>query len=56
MSMHNAKNERIKRRYYTWLKEARGQTEATIDQVASSIDRFEAYAKHTDFRTLLPVP
>jgi integrase len=51
MSMHNAKNERIKRRYYTWLKEARGQTEATIDQVASSIDRFEAYAKHADFRT-----
>jgi integrase len=49
--MHNPKNERIKRRYYTWLKEARGQTEATIDQAAASIDRFEAYTKHADFRT-----
>jgi integrase len=49
--MHNAKNERIKRRYYIWLKEARGQSEATIDQIAASIDRFEAYTKCADFRT-----
>jgi integrase len=48
--MHNAKNERIKRRYYTWLDEALGHSDATIDQVASSIDRFEAYAKYADFR------
>jgi hypothetical protein len=38
MRNHNARNERIKRKYYTWLKEARGQSEATIDQVSSSID------------------
>ena len=49
MRNHNARNERIKRKYYTWLKEARGQSEATIDQVSSSIDRFETYAKHADF-------
>jgi integrase/recombinase XerD len=49
MRNHNARNERIKRKYYTWLKEARGQSEATIDQVSSSIDRFDAYAKHADF-------
>src|SRR3954470_3572064 len=47
--MHNAKNDRTKRRYYTWLREALGQEEATIDQIASSIDRFEKYAKHADF-------
>src|ERR1700690_1386242 len=50
-SMHTAKNERIKRRYYIGLKKARGQSEATIDQIAASIDRFEAYTKCADFRT-----
>jgi integrase/recombinase XerD len=49
MRNHNARNERIKRRYYIYLREARGQSEATIDQVSSSIDRFEAYAKYADF-------
>lgn len=49
MRNHNARNERTKRKYYIWLREARGQSEATIDQVASSIDRFETYAKHADF-------
>jgi len=41
MQKHNAANERIKRKYYIWLKEARGHSEITIDQVAASIDRFE---------------
>ena len=49
MRTHNARNERIKRKYYTWLRAARGQSEATIDQVSASIDRFETYAKHADF-------
>ena len=49
MRTHNARNERTKRKYYDWLKEARGRSEATVDQVASSIDRFEAYTKHADF-------
>jgi hypothetical protein len=43
MQKHNAANERIKRKYYIWLKEARGHSEATIDQVASSIDRFDGH-------------
>src|SRR5262249_33787123 len=49
MRNHNARNDRIKRKYYTWLQEALGQSEATIDQVSSSLDRFEAYAKYADF-------
>ena len=49
MRTHNARNERIKRKYYDWLREALGHTDATIDQVASSIDRFEAYARFADF-------
>ncbi|HEY2529179.1 MAG TPA: site-specific integrase [Xanthobacteraceae bacterium] len=51
MPKFNAANEQIKRKYYTWLREARGQSEATIDQVAASIDRFEDYAKRADFRS-----
>jgi site-specific recombinase XerD len=50
MPAHNASNERIKRKYYAYLKDARGRNESTIDQVASSIDRFETYTKHADFR------
>lgn len=50
MQKHNPANERIKRKYYIWLKEARGHSEVTIDQVAASIDRFETYGKHIDFR------
>ena len=49
MRTHNARNERIKRKYNDYLKEARGQSEATVDQIASSIDRLEVYTKHADF-------
>jgi hypothetical protein len=34
MTKHNANNERIKRKYTTFLKQAKGQNEATVDSVA----------------------
>lgn len=34
-------NERIKRRYLTYLKEAKGQDEKSLDKVAAAIRRFE---------------
>jgi len=34
MTMHNPDNERIKRRYFAYLKEARRQSEPTVDAVA----------------------
>jgi hypothetical protein len=32
----NPPNERIKRKYYDWLKEAKGRNEATVDQAAAA--------------------
>ena len=47
---HNAKNERIKRKYLIFLKEAKRQNEASIDAVAKALSRFEEYTKHRDFK------
>jgi site-specific recombinase XerD len=43
-------NERMKRQYFTYLKEALGQSEQSIDSVAKAIARFEAYTKWRDFK------
>jgi site-specific recombinase XerD len=48
--MHNANNERIKRKYFSFLKEAKRNSEATVDASAKALDRFEVYTKHRDFR------
>jgi len=50
MKKYNANNERIKRKYLTFLKQAKGQNEASIDAVAKAIARFEFYNKHKDFK------
>lgn len=50
MRKHNSGNERIKRRYFTYLKEARRQEESTVDAAAKALSRWEDYAKHRDFR------
>ena len=50
MTNHNAINERIKRQYFIYLKEALGHSEQTIDCVAKAIARFEAYTKGRDFK------
>lgn len=51
MISYNASNERIKRQYFAYLVEAQGQSEQTIDAVAKSIARFEAYIRYKDFKT-----
>jgi integrase/recombinase XerD len=51
MMKHNANNERIKRQYFTFLKEAKRQNESSVDEVAKSVSRFETYTKHKDFKT-----
>ncbi len=51
MQKHNAANERIKRRYFIYLKEAKRQSEATVDAVAAALARFETYNKKRDFKT-----
>jgi len=50
MHKHHPDNERIKHRYFTFLKEAMRQSEPTIDGVAKAIARFEDYNKYRDFK------
>jgi len=51
MKNHTPQNERIKRAYFTYLTEARGFSEQTLDGVAKAINRFEVYTKFRDFKT-----
>lgn len=51
MRIHCAKNERIKRAYFEYLKEARRQNEVSIDAVAKALSRFEEYSKYRDFNS-----
>jgi integrase/recombinase XerD len=51
MTKRNAANERIKRRYFAFLKDAKGRDEVSIDAAAKAIDRFEEYSRHRDFKT-----
>ncbi|MEO9132442.1 MAG: site-specific integrase [Sphingomonas sp.] len=50
MTKHNPANERIKRDYFAYLKEARGRDESTIDGVAKSLARFEESTKARDLK------
>ena len=50
MLMHNASNERIKRQYFAYLKEAKRHNEATVDGVAKALSRFETDTKFRDFK------
>src|ERR1700730_4689642 len=52
MKTHNPENERIKRTYFTYLAEAQGFSEATLDSVAKPINRFESYTKFRDCKAL----
>jgi integrase len=50
MRTHNPQNERIKRAYFTYLAEAKGFSEATLDAVAKALNRFESYTRFRDFK------
>ncbi len=50
MKKHDPNNERIKRKYFTFLKEAKGQSGATVDAVAKALNRFEVYTNFRDFK------
>jgi len=54
MTQHNSCNERIKRKYFTYLKEAKRQSEPTVDAAAKALDRFEIYTNHRDFKLFCP--
>ena len=50
MTKPNPENERQKRAYFAWLREAHGRDDATIARVAASLARFEENTKGRDFK------
>jgi integrase len=50
MKTHNPGNERVKREYFAYLKEAKRYSEASLDGVAKALNRFETYTKFRDFK------
>ena len=48
--MHNPENERIKRAYFFYLKEARRLGEHSVDCAAAALAKFEDYTKFRDFK------
>jgi site-specific recombinase XerD len=51
MKKHNPANERIKRQYLIFLKEAKGYSEPTVDTTAKALKRFEEYTGFRDFKS-----
>jgi integrase len=50
MPQHNEENERIKRRYFTYLREARRYSEASVEAAAMAIDRFDTFHGRRSFK------
>lgn len=51
MPRTNPKNDRVKREYLIFLKDARQRSESTVDQVRHAIDRLETYTEYKGFGT-----
>jgi integrase/recombinase XerD len=51
MRTHSPENERIKRAYFVYLKEARRLSEHSIDAAAAALSKFEDYTKYRDFKS-----
>lgn len=47
----NPGNDRLKRDFLVWLKEAKQRSHATVDQARHAIDRYEKYTGFKDFGT-----
>ena len=48
----NPKNERLKHRYFEWLRGAKQMNEKSVEQVAMALDRFELFTNRRDFKQL----
>ncbi|MGD9711761.1 MAG: tyrosine-type recombinase/integrase [Thermomicrobiales bacterium] len=51
MPTHNPENERLKRAYFAYLKEARRLGEHSIDAAAAALNHFETYTKNRPFKS-----
>ena len=50
MRKYNSVNERLKRRYELYLREAKGQDEKSIDKVRAALVKFEECTKYKSFK------
>jgi hypothetical protein len=51
MRKFNAENERLKRRYEQYLREAKGQDDKSIDKVRAALVKFEDCTKFMPFKS-----
>lgn len=51
MAQYHPKNERIKRKYFEYQKNAAGKADATLNGLRKALDRYESYTGHKDFAT-----
>jgi integrase/recombinase XerC len=45
----NVENERLKRRYFSFLRDSRGKDEKTVDKVAAALAAFERSTRWKPF-------
>lgn len=50
MRNYNTENEKVKRRYLSYLKEAQRMSEASLDGVAKALATYEAFTDYKDFK------
>ena len=50
MTKYNPENERIKRAYFSYLKEAKRHSEPTVDAAAKALSRFEEWNQYKGFK------
>ena len=50
MKTNNAENEKFKRRYFSFLKEAKRHSEQSVDAAAKALSRFEQFTKMRSFK------
>ncbi len=50
MRKHSPENERIKRQYFAFLREAKRHSEPTVDAAAKALHRFEEFTRYRDFK------
>jgi integrase len=54
MAKVNIKNERVKRKFFIWLKEAEGLCDSTINGIDRAILLYEDFTKQADFTSFKP--
>ncbi len=47
---YSAENERLKRRYFGYLRAAKRYSDGSVDEAAKALHRFETYTRFRDFR------